>query len=77
MKLLTLTEKNNVIQYKWPMIGQYTFYLTNGKLHTGLSLVFLLYDVNFNKAASRYLSLNISYENLHYKSQIFKNIREN
>ena len=29
------------------MLGQYIFQLTNGKIHTGLSLAILLFDVIF------------------------------
>ena len=38
---------NDVLQYKWPMIGQYyySFYHWPFTIHTGLSLVFVLYDV--------------------------------
>ena len=32
-------EKNDVIQSKWPMIGQYLLELTSGKMYTGLALV--------------------------------------
>ena len=34
--------KNDVLQYKWPMIGQYTFYHWSIKIYTVLSLVILL-----------------------------------
>ena len=32
-------KKNDVIQYKWPMIGQYSFYHWSITMHTGLSFV--------------------------------------
>ena len=39
MKQLIVPMKNDIIQYKRPMIGQFTFKLTNGKIYTGLLLV--------------------------------------
>ena len=39
--------KNDVIQYKWPMKRQYTFYFTIGQLNTGLSLVICIVWCHF------------------------------
>ena len=68
-KQLIVPLKKDAIQYKWPMWGQYTFILTNGKMYTGLSLVIyivwshfynckLLLDSLFaSKHLNRYISV--------------------
>ena len=35
-------QNNYVMQYEWPMMGQYTFILTNCEMYTGLSLVIFI-----------------------------------
>ena len=39
LKQLIVPNKNDVIQYKWPKIGQCTFYQLSIKLYTGLLFV--------------------------------------
>ena len=44
-----VSNKNDVIHYKWPMIGKlHTLLLTNGNLYTGLSLFICLGQYFFN-----------------------------
>ena len=42
VKLCILSNKNDVIQYKWPMTGQYKIYHWSITMYTGLLLVFCM-----------------------------------